>query len=86
MDFKNVIAIDAMGGDNAPGEIIKGAIDAINERADIKLRLLEIGIRLKQSFISILIIRNRLRLRIRRRRLAVMKHRLSQLRRRRILL
>ena len=26
-------------GDNAPGEIIKGAIDAINERADIKLRL-----------------------------------------------
>ena len=39
MDFKNVIAIDAMGGDNAPGEIIKGAIDAINERADIKLRL-----------------------------------------------
>ena len=39
MEFKNVIAIDAMGGDNAPGEIIKGAIDAINERADIKLRL-----------------------------------------------
>lgn len=39
MDFKNVIAIDAMGGDNAPGEIIKGAIDAINERADIKLHL-----------------------------------------------
>lgn len=39
MDFKNVIAIDAMGGDNAPSEIIKGAIDAINERADIKLRL-----------------------------------------------
>ena len=39
MEFKNVVAIDAMGGDNAPGEIIKGAIDAINERADIKLRL-----------------------------------------------
>ena len=33
MDFKNVIAIDAMGGDNAPGEIIKGAIDAINEES-----------------------------------------------------
>ena len=85
MDFKNVIAIDAMGGDNAPGEIIKGAIDAINERIS-SFAFLEIGIRLKQSFISILIIRNRLRLRIRRRRLAVMKHRLSQLRRRRILL
>ena len=39
MEYKNVIAIDAMGGDNAPAEIIKGAIEAINERADIKLRL-----------------------------------------------
>ena len=39
MEDKNVIAIDAMGGDNAPAEIIKGAIEAINERADIKLRL-----------------------------------------------
>ena len=27
MEYKNVIAIDAMGGDNAPAEIIKGAID-----------------------------------------------------------
>ena len=25
-----VIAIDAMGGDNAPGEIVKGAVDAVN--------------------------------------------------------
>ena len=39
MEYKNVIAIDAMGGDNAPAEIIKGAIEAINERADIKLHL-----------------------------------------------
>lgn len=29
------IAVDAMGGDNAPGEIIKGAVDAVNEREDV---------------------------------------------------
>ena len=34
-----VVAVDAMGGDNAPGEIIKGAMDAISERSDIKVTL-----------------------------------------------
>ena len=29
------IAVDAMGGDNAPGEIVKGAVDAVTERNDI---------------------------------------------------
>ncbi len=29
------IVVDAMGGDNAPGEIVKGAVDAVNEREDI---------------------------------------------------
>lgn len=33
------IALDAMGGDNAPVDIIKGAIDAVNERKDIKIFL-----------------------------------------------
>ena len=33
------VALDAMGGDNAPGEIIKGAIDAVKERSDIKVTL-----------------------------------------------
>ena len=33
------IALDAMGGDNAPGEIVKGAIEAVNERKDIKVFL-----------------------------------------------
>lgn len=33
------VALDAMGGDNAPGEIVKGAVDAINERNDIKVFL-----------------------------------------------
>ncbi len=37
---KNVrIAVDAMGGDNAPGQIVKGAVEAVNERQDIKVLL-----------------------------------------------
>ena len=31
------IAVDAMGGDNAPQEIVKGAVDAVNERKDTQL-------------------------------------------------
>lgn len=33
------VAVDAMGGDNAPGEIIKGAVDAISRRKDIQVLL-----------------------------------------------
>lgn len=33
------IAVDAMGGDNAPGEIVKGAVDAISRRSDIQVLL-----------------------------------------------
>ena len=33
------VALDAMGGDNAPVEIVKGAVDAINKRNDIKVLL-----------------------------------------------
>lgn len=33
------IAVDAMGGDNAPGEIIKGAVLAVQEKKDIKVLL-----------------------------------------------
>ena len=33
------VALDAMGGDNAPGAIVQGAIDAINESKDIKVYL-----------------------------------------------
>lgn len=33
------IAVDAMGGDNAPFEIVKGAIEAVNERKDIVISL-----------------------------------------------
>ena len=31
------VALDAMGGDNAPHSIVQGAIDAVNERDDIKM-------------------------------------------------
>ncbi len=33
------IAVDAMGGDNAPAEIVQGAVDAVNKRNDIKVIL-----------------------------------------------
>ena len=33
------VALDAMGGDNAPHSIVQGAIDAVNERDDIKVFL-----------------------------------------------
>ncbi len=33
------VALDAMGGDNAPGEIVKGAVDAAVSRSDIKVIL-----------------------------------------------
>jgi len=37
-DMVNV-AVDAMGGDNAPGEIVKGAIEAVNAEKRIKVFL-----------------------------------------------
>jgi fatty acid/phospholipid synthesis protein PlsX len=33
------IAVDAMGGDNAPDEIIKGAVEAVNQKSNIKVFL-----------------------------------------------
>ena len=33
------VALDAMGGDNAPAEIVRGAVDAISGRDDIKIFL-----------------------------------------------
>ena len=33
------VAVDAMGGDNAPGEIVKGAVEAINENQKVKVYL-----------------------------------------------
>ena len=33
------VAVDAMGGDNAPLEIVKGAVDALEIRKDLKVIL-----------------------------------------------
>ena len=33
------VALDAIGGDNAPGEIVKGAVEAVQKRSDIKILL-----------------------------------------------
>ena len=33
------VAVDAMGGDNAPGEIVKGAVDAVTKDKNIKVFL-----------------------------------------------
>ena len=33
------VAVDAMGGDNAPAEIVKGAVDAVSKRSDIMVLL-----------------------------------------------
>lgn len=33
------VALDAMGGDHAPAELVKGAVDAVNARSDIKVFL-----------------------------------------------
>lgn len=33
------VAVDAMGGDNAPGEIVKGAVEAINQDKRVKVFL-----------------------------------------------
>lgn len=39
MNKTTKIVLDAMGGDNAPAEIIKGAIEAVNKREDIEIIL-----------------------------------------------
>ena len=33
------VAVDAMGGDNAPGEIIKGTVDALNDQENVRVHL-----------------------------------------------
>lgn len=36
---KTIVALDCMGGDNAPGEIVKGAVDAVNENKNVFVKL-----------------------------------------------
>ena len=39
MSELTIVALDAMGGDNAPSEMVKGAVDAVNINKDIKVIL-----------------------------------------------
>lgn len=39
MSLINKVVVDAMGGDNAPFEVVKGAVNVVNEREDIKVVL-----------------------------------------------
>lgn len=39
MDKMIHVAVDAMGGDNAPGEIVKGAVNAVNNNKNLKVSL-----------------------------------------------
>ena len=39
---KTIVAVDAMGGDNAPVEIIKGAVEAVNANSDVVVKLVGI--------------------------------------------
>ncbi|WMC92649.1 phosphate acyltransferase PlsX [Kineothrix sp. MB12-C1] len=43
------VAIDAMGGDNAPGEIVKGAIEAVKESNNVKVYLVGIEDAIKEE-------------------------------------
>lgn len=43
------IAVDAMGGDHAPGEIIKGAIDAMQKDSQIKVFLIGIEQKIQEE-------------------------------------
>ena len=55
------IAVDAMGGDNAPSEIVKGAVEAVSERPDITVCLTGQEDIIKKSWKNILIKKNRSR-------------------------
>lgn len=56
------VALDAMGGDNAPGEIVKGAVEAVNEDKRVKVFLVGKEPLIREELKSIHIRLNRLRL------------------------
>lgn len=46
---KTIVALDCMGGDNAPGEIVKGAVEATNENKNIIVKLVGIESAIQQE-------------------------------------
>ena len=53
------VALDAMGGDNAPVEIVKGAVEAVQKRKDIQILLTGQESIIKSELKSTPILRNR---------------------------
>ena len=53
------VALDAMGGDNAPAEIVKGAVEAVQQRKDIQILLTGRERRVKKNCQTILIRKTR---------------------------
>lgn len=49
MSDTKIVAVDAMGGDNAPGEIVKGAVEAVQTRDDIKVILVGLQDKIEQE-------------------------------------
>ena len=52
MGERVIVAVDAMGGDNAPIEIIHGAIDAVNTKENIKVILVGIEDIIKKELLN----------------------------------
>lgn len=46
---KTIVALDCMGGDNAPEEIVKGAVEAVNENKNITVKLVGIEAAIKEE-------------------------------------
>lgn len=49
MSEKTIVALDAMGGDNAPGEIVKGAIEAVNRENNVIVKLVGVEEAIKKE-------------------------------------
>lgn len=52
MDEMTRIAVDAMGGDNAPLEIVKGVVEAVNENGKIKVYLTGLQEEIKKELVQ----------------------------------
>lgn len=46
---KTIVAVDAMGGDNAPDEIVKGAVEAVNTNDQVVVKLVGIEKRINEE-------------------------------------
>lgn len=59
MEEMTNVAVDAMGGDHAPAEIVKGVVEAVNENSRIKVYLTGRQEEIKKSWYNIHTIKNR---------------------------